>query len=334
MSAAAPPPLVPFSSPLAGELTRFLHFKRAAGYRYREEARALRGLDRCLAGQLVPTAPVITLDLVRAYVARRGHESETTRAHRLSLLRQLCQFLALEEPRTAIPARGFLGIHPRPFVPRVLTRAEGRRFLRACARLPAGRCSPLRGVVHGTALILLYLAGLRAGEARRLTLGDVDLAHGLLQIRGTKFGKSRLVPLAPDVTARLARCRAAVEQRFGPRASDAPFFPGPAARPCTLGVWRASFRLVLAAAGIARQSRGQRLRLHDLRHAFAVHRLLVWCEQGADLGAKLPLLATYLGHVGLASSQRYLQLTADLLGEVTRRHQARFGHLITEGRTP
>jgi integrase len=308
MSAAAPPPLGPFSSPLAGELTRFLHFKRAAGYRYREEARLLQDLDRCLAGQLAPTAPVITRDRVRAYVARRGQESETTRAHRLSWLRQRCRFLALEEPRTALPARGFLGIYRRPFVPRGLTRAEGRRFLRAGARLPAGRCSPLRGVVHGTALRLLYLTGLRAGEARRLTLGDVDLAPGRLQIRGTKFGTSRRVPLAPDLTARLARC--------------------------TLGVWRSSFRLVLAAAGIARQSGGRRLRLHDLRHSFASLRLLLWCEQGADLGAKLPLLATYLGHVGLASSPRYLQLTEDLLGEVTRRHQARFGYLITERRTP
>src|SRR3954454_14746449 len=71
-------------------------------------------------------------------------------------------------------------------------------------------------------------------------------------------------------------------------------------------------------------------RLHDLRHSFAGLRLLLWCEQNVDLGAKLPLLAAYLGHVGLASSQRYLQLTRDLMGEITRRHQARFGHLIQE----
>src|SRR5260370_32921168 len=63
----------------------------------------------------------------------------------------------------------------------------------------------------------------------------------------------------------------------------------------------------------------------------AVLRLLLWCDQNADLGAKLPLLATYLGHVGLASSQRYLQLTQDLMGEITRRHQARFGYLIQNG---
>ncbi len=63
-------------------------------------------------------------------------------------------------------------------------------------------------------------------------------------------------------------------------------------------------------------------------------RLLLWCEHDADLGAKLPLLPTYLGHVDLTSSQRYLQLTEDLRGEVTRRHQARFGCLITDGRSP
>ena len=59
---------------------------------------------------------------------------------------------------------------------------------------------------------------------------------------------------------------------------------------------------------------------------------LLWCEQNVDLGAKLPLLAVYLGHTGLASSQRYLQLTQDLMGEITRRHQDRFGYLINEGR--
>ena len=56
-----------------------------------------------------------------------------------------------------------------------------------------------------------------------------------------------------------------------------------------------------------------------------------WGEQNVDLGANLPLLATYLGHVGLASSQRYLQLTQDLMGEITRRHPARFGYLINVG---
>ena len=59
--------------------------------------------------------------------------------------------------------------------------------------------------------------------------------------------------------------------------------------------------------------------------------MILWYRQGADLNARLPILATYLGHVGLTSSQRYLRVTEDLVGEVTRRYQLRFGSLIRKG---
>lgn len=322
-----------FSSPMASTLRRFLEFKRAAGCRYRDEARALRVLDRFLATHLTVDDPVISRDVICAYVARRGQESETTRAHRLSLIRQVCRFLALAEPRTTVPGPRFLGIHRRAFVPRVLTRAEGRRFLQASEILPRRRCSPLGATVLGTVLALLYLTGLRAGEALRLTLADVDVDAAVLRVRDTKFGKSRLVPVASDVAARLHRSRTVVERELGQRAPEAPFFPAPSGHRYSLSAVRAAFRQVLVIAKISPRSGGRSLRLHDLRHSFVALRLLLWCQQDADLGTRLPLLATYLGHVGLTSSQRYLQLSPDLVGEVTRRHAARFGYLIT-GRRP
>ncbi|MBI5549460.1 MAG: tyrosine-type recombinase/integrase [Deltaproteobacteria bacterium] len=195
---------------------------------------------------------------------------------------------------------------------------------------PGARCSPLRGVVQGTALALLYLTGLRVGEALGLSIKDVDLASASLHVRRAKFGKSRLVPVAADVNEKLRSCRAAVARRLGTRDPEAPFFPGRQGAPCSRSALSATFREVLACAGIGRDPRGRWPRLHDLRHTFAVHRLIVWCRQNEDLGAKLPVLAVYLGHVGLASSQRYLRVTEDLLAEITRRHQAKFGHLITE----
>jgi integrase/recombinase XerD len=319
-----------FTSPLKDGLERFLQFKRAAGCRYQDEARALGCLDRFLDGYLAGKDPVITLEVVRAYVAQAAQRSDKTREHRLSLIRELCRFLAVEDPRTAIPPRNFLKIPRRPYVQRILTREEGKRFLAACASFPRARCSPLRGVVHGTALTLLYVTGLRLGEALRLTVGDVDLSRGLLQVRQTKFGKSRLVPISSDMMQRLQECASLVEQRLGSRPSTALCFAGPTGKPVSPNALRASFRDVLARAAIAPAGAGRRPRLHDLRGTFAVHRLLRWYEQDADLEAKLPLLVTYLGHVSLRSSQRYLQLAKDLLGEVTRRHQAHFGHLITE----
>lgn len=319
-----------FVSPLAPQLARFLTLKQAMGYRYREEGRALRELDRFLTTRLSAADPLITPAMVHEYVSRRGTESETTRAHRLTLIREVCRFLRLDDPRVFVPDRRSLRIVRQKFVPRVLSKDEGKRFLQACAQLPPGQVSPIRAAILGTALRLLYLAGLRAGELLRLTEADLDVDTGALHIRHSKFNKSRVVPLAPDLVQRLAQCRTAAEERYGPRLPDMPLFPSPRGGRYSITALRGAFHDALKIAGIERTT-DSRIRLYDLRHSFAGLRLLLWCEQNADLGAKLPLLAAYLGHVGLASSQRYLQLTRDLMGEITRRHQARFGYLIQEG---
>ena len=185
------------------------------GYRYREEGRALRQLDSFLITRLSPEDPLITLAIVQDYVARRGAETESTRAHRLTLIRELCRFLQLEDARTVVPERRTLRITRQGFVARVLSRDEGKTFLQSCAKLAVGRTSPSRGVVLGTALRLLYLAGLRAGELLRLTQADVDLNGGLLYIRHTKFGKSRVIPIAPSLVQHMLNCRALGTQRFG-----------------------------------------------------------------------------------------------------------------------
>jgi integrase/recombinase XerD len=68
--------------------------------------------------------------------------------------------------------------------------------------------------------------------------------------------------------------------------------------------------------------------LRNYRHAYAVHALLRWCQEGADLDAKLPVLATYMGHCSLAGTQRYLHLVAELFPEITARTSAAFGDVI------
>lgn len=318
-----------FVSPLALQLARFLALKHAMGYRYREEGRVLRELDRFLSTRLSAGDSLVTPAIVHEYVARRGAESETTRTHRLTLIRELCRFLRLDDARVIVPDRRSLRIVRQKFLPRVLSRDEGSRFLQACTQLPPGQGSPIRADVLGTALRLLYLAGLRAGELLRLTQADFDLETGALRIRHSKFNKSRLVPLAPDLVQRIVQCRVAAAEQYGPCRPDAPLFPSPRGDRYSITALRGAFHDALRIAGIKRTT-DCRIRLHDLRHSFAGLRLLLWCEQNVDLGAKLPLLAAYLGHVGLASSQRYLQLTRDLMGEITRRHQARFGYLIRE----
>ena len=66
---------------------------------------------------------------------------------------------------------------------------------------------------------------------------------------------------------------------------------------------------------------GVRGRLHDLRHTFAVHRLLAWYREGANVQRLVPHLSTYLGHARLSSTQRYLTMIPELLEQASRRFE-------------
>jgi integrase len=83
-----------------------------------------------------------------------------------------------------------------------------------------------------------------------------------------------------------------------------------------------AFRRLRTCAGIQREGGSRRQpRLHDLRHSAAVHRVVAWYRAGVDLQDLLPKLATYLGHVDLSSTQRYLTMTPDLLLEASLRFE-------------
>jgi len=92
------------------------------------------------------------------------------------------------------------------------------------------------------------------------------------------------------------------------------------------------YRKLLLQSEIPHGGRGKGPRVHDLRHTFAVHRLLKWYEEGADLNAKLPFLVAYLGHKDFTGTQKYLHLTAELFPNLTTRMNQQFGGVIPQGR--
>jgi integrase len=116
--------------------------------------------------------------------------------------------------------------------------------------------------------------------------------------------------------------------------ADAIFFPGPSGGPFALRTVYTLFRKLLLQCGIPHAGRGKGPRIHDFRHGFAVRTLRRWYCNGEDLDAKLPLLATYLGHQHLSGTQRYLHLTAELFPEITARADALFGEVIPRRNAP
>ena len=173
-----------------------------------------------------------------------------------------------------------------------------------------------------TLLLLLYGAGLRLGEALRLTLADVDLSASVLTVRDTKFYKGRLVPVGPQLATVLrayAECRA---KRPASDGSNSSFLANTDGRPVPESTVQRAFMNLRRTAGIYSTDGTTRSPcLHSFRHTFAVHRLTSWYRQGADVQRLLPALSTYLGHKSLAGTQVYLPMTPELLQQASLRFE-------------
>lgn len=312
-----------FQSVLAPFMSQFVQEKHASGYAYCEPIRLLHRLDEFLVQERLTTLELPRL-LARKWLAKKPHESARTQQPRIILVRHFARFLLRAGYPAYVPESMLAARNPATFVPRMLTDEELGKFFRAVDSLEPTASSPLRHLVMPEVFRLLYGCGFRVGEVLKLRVRDIDLDQGVITVRQAKFRKDRLVPPAVSLVNRLRR----YTEHFGSRPPDAIFFPGPSGGPFALRTVYTVFRKLLMQCGIPHAGRGKGPRIHDFRHLFAVQTLRRWYQTGEDLDAKLPLLATYLGHQHLSGTQRYLHLTAELFPEITSRLDAAFGEVI------
>jgi integrase/recombinase XerD len=205
------------------------------------------------------------------------------------------------------------------FVPYIFSQPDLRRLVKAVPTCERRSSCVMSAATFRCLLLFLYGTGMRVGEALRLRLIDVNLELSMVTIRGTKFYKSRLVPLGRDVRELVQQY---VELPARQNQHYRPLFQTKSAGPIRLRVVDKNFARLRRLAGIERHDRSSfQPRVHDLRHSFAVHRVTEWYRQNADVQRLLPALSTYLGHVDLKSTQRYLTMTPELLEQANRRFE-------------
>jgi integrase len=292
----------------------------AMGRKGTNDKKMLIYLDRFLIAELKTGQP-ITREIVEQWFKDAERLSPGTRINRISILRQFCTYLSHFDPRTCVVHRTFLPCRTRS-APYIYSPKEVRAIIAAAQKI--GPEGSLRPAVIATLVGLLYCTGLRVGEALRLTLGDVDLKGHLLTIRETKFKKSRYVPLSPSAVQHLAAFLRQRKEAGFSTVPTAPVFVNPCGR--AYGPIRICQILldILRNLGF-RGPKGERgPRVHDFRHTFAVNRLSLWYRQGGNINAKLPLLATYLGHSSITGTEVYLHATAELLEKTSKRFHNRF----------
>lgn len=289
---------------MSRQIAAYLALKKSLGRRYFSETYVFAHLDRFVTER---RATSLTPEIFAAWVRTFAHVSPTVRRTRMRIVRNFCLYLRRSDPTCFVPdPSGF----PAPHVarrPHIFSREQIVKLLRVATKLPAWSSSLLRAQVFRLAIVLLYTAGLRRGEVVRLLISDYDPSERTLLVRASKFHKSRLVALSMSAAEEVERYLRA--RRRLPNHASAPLLISN--RHGTSAYSSASFghsmRRLFRVADV-RMPDGRFPRVHDLRHTFAVHALLRWYRDGADVQAKLPALATAMGHVSVASTAYYLAL--------------------------
>jgi len=296
-----------FACRLVGHINRYVQLRRSLGYSFETQAATLQAFGRFVKRRAEPGP--LTQHLALTFVL--GYQvTPNVRARRYAVLKNFADCFAVFDSRTEALDPQVLP-RSRAIPPaRLLEEGELARLLQAAREISP--LHPMRGLTLFTIIGLLASTGLRSGEVTHLDRGDVDLERGILRIRGTKFRKNRLVPVHPT-TLEVLRTYVNARDKAYPRASSPAFFlslRGDRWSQCGFGD---TFRQARAKAGLD-QGPPRGLRPHDLRHRFATTRLVTWYREGVDVQARLPLLATYLGHTRYSDTAYYITGTPDLLG--------------------
>lgn len=295
-------------SPLEQALADYLRLRRSLGHDLAEAGWLLPGFVAYLDAHGSPT---VTIEAALAW-AQQTPTSPTGKVttigpRRMTAVRGFARYLSGIDADTQVPPLGLMP-HRAPWRrPFIYSPADIDAVMAQARRL----ASPLRAATYETLIGLLASSGLRIGEAIKLDRDDVDWAEGVLLIRESKFGKSRLVPLHPSSMQALAGY-AQLRDRLQPQPAGPSFFVSlKRKRLLYADVWQ-TFRQFIDAAGVGVGAPSPP-RLHDTRHTFAVRTLLDWYRSAEDVQAKIPALSTYLGHREPASTYWYLSAAPELL---------------------
>lgn len=301
---------------LSKTIDEYVAHKRALGMNFTTEVRVLGAFCRHVGNISMDS---ITKDQVQCYL---DGDMPITRywERKHTVLAGLYHFSL---PRGYVKVSPLPSHHPQyslPLIPYIYSQAELKRLLLAVPSVCSLR-TPLDAYVLHTVILVLYGACLRISEALNLTMNDIDFGQSILCVRATKFYKTRFVPIGKDLYKVL--CLYA-QQRNATHCTEAsePFFCFRDGQALSQSAVRSAFRRLCVQTDVRRNDAGRyQPRLHDLRHTGVVHRLIFWYRQGIDLQQLLPQLATYLGHINLAATQRYLTLTPELLREASLRFE-------------
>ncbi len=297
---------------LSQHLEDYLKLRRQLGYKMQESGLMLRSFVRFAEQK---GAGVIRTKLALQWAAPPNIKPAQS-GNRLGIVRRFAEHVSAYDARTEVPPQKLLPYHFCRRDPYHYTDENVCQLVQAARQI--NPTSQIKGPTFGTVLGLLAVTGMRVSEALALDDGDIDFDQALLTIRLAKGSKSRVVPLHASTNSAL-RHYASIRDSVYPQRPSPAFFVWDGGDRLVYDSVNRWFLLVACQIGLRKPGDQHGPRVHDLRHYFAIRTLLNWYQADADVEARLPELATYLGHVHVRDSYWYLSAVPELLQLATLR---------------
>lgn len=330
-------PELNYQSFLADAMRDYLDYLDHLGFSIVSPAYNLRRIDGFLAenniGCMQQCDSRLWLGLLAQY---QGQVKATTLRRWRHTFHGLCRYLVRQGWMPENPVEAFPIPKIEHYRPYVFSIEELRRFFDYLQRQADHFANPFTSFRFRSRYVfyhLLYACGLRVSEGVRITTADYSTGQRTLFIQPSKFHKDRLIPIGNRAASNLQSLLELRQRLFGIPPEGRFFVILPERRSYSPDRASQYFRTTMQRLGICRLEGTYRNctrgtpHLHELRRAFAVHRLMRWSRKQADVDAKLPLLATYMGHSHFAYTKTYLTLTQQLLSEAGHRFARAFDRL-------
>lgn len=304
------PPEARFLSALTPQLEAFVAYRKRLNRAAYDIDRTLRRFDRFLHSNQIDCIPKVDVPLLQAYRASLATMGLSNRVAHLRAVHQFMRFLC-RKGETDVTGDGVVTVplgKLRPRMAYIYTLKQIVDLLQAVRAPDDWNAHTVFTMLH-----LIYAAGLRLHEPIKLRIRDVNLVSGTIFIERTKFGKSRHIPIGKRALQYLRQYATARRKQFGTPSKDDRFFVNRYGSPMNPPSVYTEFRRARREAGLLKVRALRPPRVHDLRHAFAVHRVQKWYADGENPQNKLVLLSIYMGHREITYTAHYLQMGAEVL---------------------
>jgi integrase/recombinase XerD len=303
-------------------LREYLSLRRSLGFKLKDHERCLWEFISFLKHK---RSARISTRLALQFATQHQHQQPARWAARLRVVRGFARYRSGGDPATQIPPLNLLPYRALRARPYLYSAEEIRELLKAAQNLRSTFC--LKPSTYHCLFGLLAATGMRISEALNLQVKDVDWSEGIITVHGTKFGKSRLIPLHPSTQKVLSAYAERRDCWFGNKPVSH-FLVSSRGTRLDGGDVRRTFYHLSRQIGLRAVSASRGPRLHDFRHRFAVQTLVRWYRRGKDVERRLPVLSTYLGHAHVTDTYWYLTSTPELMGAAGKRMEERWGGLL------